>query len=283
MARKRKHTEPTQQAPQEQQPDETLTSDNTSNTTTSNTLYPVQTDSVQSSKDDAADQEAKLAAQMARLKKLKKLRSESERLNREDVKAEYRKKQENPREAVRIERKKEKAEKLLEKETVEMAGEDYARQRALHYTAEQVEAWNEKQQQKEKNANNAFTDYAQAQAKKYDKLVRELKPNLIEYAEQRAAVVATEGGESSFYRDADSLAYANPDGKPSREAVERLVQDLQKQEQARNKFSRRRAFDDDDEVTYINERNMQFNKKIARSYDKYTAEIKGNFERGTAL
>lgn len=54
-------------------------------------------------------------------------------------------------------------------------------------------------------------------------------------------------------------------------------------DERRAKFSRRRAFDEDDDVTYINERNMHFNKKIARAYDKYTAEIKGNFERGTAL
>lgn len=35
--------------------------------------------------------------------------------------------------------------------------------------------------------------------------------------------------------------------------------------------------------TYINERNMRFNNKMARAYDKYTAEIRANFERGTAI
>jgi len=51
----------------------------------------------------------------------------------------------------------------------------------------------------------------------------------------------------------------------------------------RSKFSRRRAFNEEADVDYINERNMKFNKKAARFYDKYTAEIKQNLERGTAV
>lgn len=51
----------------------------------------------------------------------------------------------------------------------------------------------------------------------------------------------------------------------------------------RNKFSRRRAHYDDADIDYINERNMNFNKKLARYYDPFTAEIKQNLERGTAV
>ena len=51
----------------------------------------------------------------------------------------------------------------------------------------------------------------------------------------------------------------------------------------RAKYSRRREFNHDADVDYINERNMKFNKKAARFYDKYTAEIKQNLERGTAV
>ena len=50
-----------------------------------------------------------------------------------------------------------------------------------------------------------------------------------------------------------------------------------------SKFSRRRAFKHNDDVDYINERNMRFNKKAARYYDKYTVETKQNLERGTAI
>lgn len=51
----------------------------------------------------------------------------------------------------------------------------------------------------------------------------------------------------------------------------------------RVKYSRRRRFDEEEDVSYINERNMKFNKKLERFYGQYTAEIKQNLERGTAV
>lgn len=51
----------------------------------------------------------------------------------------------------------------------------------------------------------------------------------------------------------------------------------------RSKYSRKRTASEDADVDYINDKNMKFNKKIARFYDKYTAEIKQNLERGTAV
>lgn len=51
----------------------------------------------------------------------------------------------------------------------------------------------------------------------------------------------------------------------------------------RSKYSRRRAHDDDEDIDYINERNMRFNKKLERFYGKYTGDIKQNLERGTAI
>lgn len=37
------------------------------------------------------------------------------------------------------------------------------------------------------------------------------------------------------------------------------------------------------DVSYINQRNKRFNQKISRNFDKHTAEIRQNLERGTAL
>lgn len=51
----------------------------------------------------------------------------------------------------------------------------------------------------------------------------------------------------------------------------------------REKYSRRRIFDDDADINFINERNMKFNKKLERFYGDYTEEIKQNLERGTAV
>jgi len=38
-----------------------------------------------------------------------------------------------------------------------------------------------------------------------------------------------------------------------------------------------------EDVTWINQRNKKFNQKISRNFDKHTAEIRQNLERGTAL
>lgn len=65
--------------------------------------------------------------------------------------------------------------------------------------------------------------------------------------------------------------------------LNRLVADLEKTDEDRKKWSRRRATRDGDTVDYINGRNEHFNKKIKRAYDKYTVEIRQNIERGTAL
>ena len=51
----------------------------------------------------------------------------------------------------------------------------------------------------------------------------------------------------------------------------------------RGRYSRKRANAANADVDYINDKNMRFNRKVARFYDKYTAEIKQNLERGTAV
>ena len=103
-----------------------------------------------------------------------------------------------------------------------------------------------------------------------------------------SSLITTEDGqivsvdtESNFYRDANSLQYASVDNQPSREAIDKVVADVNKTIAKREKSSRQRTVNDDD-ITYIKERNRRFNEKIGRFYDKYTKEIKENFERGTA-
>ena len=53
----------------------------------------------------------------------------------------------------------------------------------------------------------------------------------------------------------------------------------------REKFSRQKRqepVNEEEDITYINERNQYCNEKIDRYYGKYTREIRENFERGTA-
>jgi len=92
----------------------------------------------------------------------------------------------------------------------------------------------------------------------------------------------TEAIAENTVRDINSLDYANQTPL-NPEAVDRMVQELEATAERRSKFSRRRPFREDATVDYISERNRVFNAKVKRHYDKYTAEIRANLERGTAL
>jgi pre-mRNA-splicing factor SYF2 len=62
-----------------------------------------------------------------------------------------------------------------------------------------------------------------------------------------------------------------------------MAKEVEERINKRNQFSRRRAYNEDRDVSAINDRNERFNKKLERNYSKYAAEIKSNLERGTAL
>ncbi|CAG8558020.1 8240_t:CDS:1 [Ambispora leptoticha] len=238
-----------------------------------------------------------LKARLEKLAELRKLKDEAIQENRKELYAEHQRSKTNPREETKRERKRNEAEKLLARQEAEKKGEDWQRKNFWDISIEDAEKWEEKQEKKASRANTGFTDYNQVAQKKYERLINEFKPNLTAYKEQKAAALAsaslvtTEDGknvasvdvEGNFFRDANSLSYATVDQTPSREAVDRVVQDVHKQIIQRENYSRKRAARDDDDITYINERNRRFNEKISRFYDAYTREIRENFERGTAL
>uniref|UniRef100_UPI00358E05A4 pre-mRNA-splicing factor syf2-like n=1 Tax=Myxine glutinosa TaxID=7769 RepID=UPI00358E05A4 len=118
-------------------------------------------------------------------------------------------------------------------------------------------------------------DYAAAQLRQYQRLIRQVKPDLESYEKQKAEESET------LYPMAHSLRHGTHE--PSTDGVDRMVEDLEKQIEKRSKYSRRRRFHDDADIDYINERNASFNRKAARFYGAYTAEIRQNLERGTAV
>jgi len=124
---------------------------------------------------------------------------------------------------------------------------------------------------------------------KYEKDKREMVQRAVDSG--GLEVVETEDGEliavdrdGKFYSTAESTEFVQ--SKPDRAAVDRLVADIRKAEEVRLKKRRERGRDNADDggdVTYINEKNKQFNEKLKRFYDKYTTETRDNFERGTAI
>ncbi|OIW33604.1 SYF2-domain-containing protein, partial [Coniochaeta ligniaria NRRL 30616] len=195
------------------------------------------------------------------------------------------------------------AQKLLKAE-IEDAGEDFERKRAWDWTVEESEAWDKRVRKKAAHLDdNAFQDYQRESQKVYKRQLRNMGgPDLEKYTKDKMAaieraaaagtleIVETEDGEliavdkdGSFYSTVDSTSFA--DNKPDKAAVDRLVKDLQKAEEVSLKKRRDRMANsgDDADVTYINEKNKQFNQKLSRFYNKYTAEIRDSFERGTMI
>ena len=134
----------------------------------------------------------------------------------------------------------------------------------------------------------AFQDYTQDARKIYKRQLRDLKPDMEGYEKEKAAavqkaamnggleIIETEDGElvavdksGSFYSTADSTDII--ENKPDKAAIDRLVNDLRKAEDARLRKRRERGRGDDDgDVTFINDKNKQFNQKLARFYNKVT-------------
>lgn len=201
----------------------------------------------------------------------------------------------------------------------EAAGEDFERKRAWDWTIEESERWDKRLKKKEAHRDDqAFQDYRQDSRKVYKRQIRDLKPNMEHYEKEKMAaveraaasggleIVETDDGElvavdkdGTFYSTADSTGFV--EHKPPKDAVDRLVKDLQQAEEARLKKQRERnKGGEDGDVTYINDKNKQFNQKLNRFYNKvcgltvlfrrlmltflqYTAEIRDSFERGTMI
>ncbi|KAL8650905.1 MAG: hypothetical protein Q9226_004948 [Calogaya cf. arnoldii] len=191
--------------------------------------------------------------------------------------------------------------KLLKADTA-ADGEDFERKRAWDWTVEESEKWDKRMSKKEKHREDvAFQDYRQDARKIYKRQLRELQPDMEGYEREKAAavqkaamsggleIVETEDGElaavdknGAFYSTADSTDFI--ENKPQKTAVDRLVSDIKKAEEVRLKKRRDRGKGEEEgDITYINDKNKQFNQKLARFYNKYTAEIRDSFERGTMI
>jgi len=67
-----------------------------------------------------------------------------------------------------------------------------------------------------------------------------------------------------------------------REGARNLAIEMKRRIEMQKSKRNRLEFEGED-VTWINQRNKKFNQKISRNFDKHTAEIRQNLERGTAL
>ncbi|PIA95068.1 Pre-mRNA-splicing factor syf2 [Cercospora beticola] len=266
-------------------------------------------------KDDTATTPAEAATapsaadeRAARFAALRARNAASRKSNLQETKQEMQRASVDPSQLTSINRKKDVASHKLLKAEIEESGEDFERKRAWDWTIEESERWDERLAEKaRKRDENQFVDYNKEAGKVYERQLGQMakagfEERLASYEQdKREAInravasgglelVETQDGEliavdkdGTFYSTNDTSTFTN--GKPSKDAVDRLVADIKKAEEVRMKKRRERGRPDEDgsDVTYINEKNKQFNMKLARFYNKYTADIRESFERGTAI
>ena len=238
---------------------------------------------------------------LARFKALQARAKKSAEHNLKEAAAESKRLAQDPGQLNALARKHAIASHNLLKAETEADGEDFERKRAWDWTVEDSEKWDKRMAKKARNRDNVyFQDHHQEANKVYKRQIRGIKADVEAYqkakddAIQRAAqsgnleIIETEDGElvavdkdGKSYSTAESVGFVE---KPDKSAVDRLVNDLKKAEEVRMRKRRERGREPDDpDVTYINDKNKQFNQKLARFYNKYTTEIRDSFERGTAI
>ncbi|KAL9100305.1 MAG: hypothetical protein Q9163_004304 [Psora crenata] len=247
----------------------------------------------------------KTKERQARFKVLQARAQNSAQRNLKEAAAESKRLATDPNLLSSLSRKQAFASHNLLKADTEAAGEDFERKRAWDWTIEESEKWDKRMEKKERHRQDvAFQDYTQDARKIYKRQLKEMPPDMEAYEKQKAVAVqkaAASGGleiiesddgeliavdkNGAFYSTADSTDFI--ENKPEKAAVDRLVKDLQKAEETRLRKRRERGKGEEEgDVTYINEKNKQFNQKLARFYNKivqYTAEIRDSFDRGTMI
>lgn len=245
----------------------------------------------------ASDPKAALAARMARFKALQSQKESGRR----QTEAELRAAEDRPQRIAQLAKLQAANEKASYK-LLKSDDPDFERKRNWDYTVEESESWDKRQAKKSRNRDNvSFQDYRgeankvykrqvkqlgdkdpEAYAKeKGERLQRQVRMGLLQLVEEGGEVFTVDS-EGRINTPVEELYDHNH--KPSKEAVDKLVEDLEKGERARLKARAARGIKDDGgDVTYINDKNKQFNEKLSRFYNRYTTEIRESFERGTAI
>lgn len=248
---------------------------------------------------------------MAKMNALRKRMNESATANRKDVVTAQNDHRKALAESKRLERKRKQAEAMGEKLEAMETGEDLERKRNWEYSLADNEAWSKKQARKERRMDTGFSTFDESARRKYRRDIDTFKPDLKSYQAQKAAALGltpeeaaqisfhgAEGsseliphaststgtqlvpGSDQLYRDANSFVYA--DHKPSDDAIDRVVGKLNLDLDKRAKRSRARVEDEGD-ITYINDRNKVFNKKLERYFNKVrSGHLHFSFRRSAA-
>lgn len=211
-----------------------------------------------------------------RLEQLRQRREEANAKNLEATAAEAEKmKSEVGMDVMRRrEQQQQRAKETLDQLKEAEAGRDYYREKCVKMSEEEVSGWMGREKIKKKRGDTAFSDYAQMTHRKFKSMEAELETMA---RDRRAHGEAQEGVSPGTVQVAGLELFGH---RPAEKAVDAMVEDLDAQLKKRRNYSKSRQYDDDIDVTYVNERNFRFNMKVGRFYDKHTAAMRESLEKG---
>ncbi|KAJ9472528.1 Pre-mRNA-splicing factor Syf2 [Diplonema papillatum] len=222
------------------------------------------------------------AARRQRLQNLQSRMNQARNLNKEAALDEYRRRTEGEA-AVEAKKRKEawlERKKQHEKDVADGVAGDVDPQMGM--TAAQADEQAKKKRKKDSNAAGFgwemfnIDTQAKTQKKRLERIHDSFGGELQEKYEQDKKAYEADPTKK------DDLEYCIVD-EPTEDMRMRLKAELAVTESRRGQFSRRRAFNADADVDYINDRNKKFNEKLKRHFDPFTTEIRQNIERGTAM
>lgn len=212
----------------------------------------------------------------AKLKRLKEERRQASNVNFKAVLEENEASKKPANWEKTIERNERKIKEEEERQKAAEIGQDYELIKSLDIQAKDFERMERIKAAKRKEE-PGYLDFEGATKRQYGRLVKQLS--------QTASPSKKSNSDSPLATKTTAVQVAGPSKEvlDSKEGIDRMVADVHQQIEVRSKRSRRRRFDEEADVDYINERNMKYNKKLERFYGGHTKEIKQNFERGTAI
>lgn len=227
---------------------------------------------------------AGMTPQQQRLFRLRLRINQGRKLNQQETEKEF--KVANDPAFARKERAAERYRQQLESgETSDAAGKGTGNKKTgkkkggldvMSQTAGECEQLMTKKAAKERNVASfgweAFT--AEASYRAYNKKLSRLPSGDIT---EGTSTGASEAGGSN------PLSYGKGGSQVTSNGLNRMVDEIKGNEASRLAYSRRRMSHEATTVDHISDRNEHFNKKLKRTLDKYTVEIRQNLERGTAL
>ncbi|KRX15664.1 Heparan sulfate glucosamine 3-O-sulfotransferase 3B1 [Trichinella nelsoni] len=201
---------------------------------------------------------------MDRLQKFKELKmrnNEARKLNHREVVEEDRRNKLPANYEAKRKRAEWEISEFEKRKEAEERGEDYDRLKLLQMPADI--AWkiqqNPKVLKKQRNKEFKRVDFCTAAIRNYERLSEQIKPDFQEYNGMKELLA------EDFYPDSNTLIQNAH--YPSDSKIDRLIEDLNMQKARREKARRRKEFDPDAPIDYINERNKQYNMKLDRYYD----------------